>query len=212
MNEPPIPIPAMLAPIARYYTDKLERFGATAAGVDWNSAESQQLRFEQLLRLIPDLDDGSVNDYGCGYGALADYLHTAGRRWSYHGYDISDSMIACARALHPDMPRCSFTSDPASLVAADFTFASGVFNVTLGSDAVLWRDYVGEALATLNRLSVRAFAFNMLSTYSDPDRRRPDLFYADPFHFFDLCKRHFSRCVALLHDYPLYEFTLVVRK
>ena len=202
----------MLTPIARYYAEKLERFGATAAGVDWNSAESQQLRFEQLLRLIPDLDDRSVNDYGCGYGALADYLRDAGRRCIYHGYDISESMIACARSLHADMPWCSFASDPASLGAADFSIASGVFNVTLGYDAGRWREYVADTLATLNRVSVRAFAFNMLSTYSDPERRRPDLFYADPFYFFDFCKRQFSRYVALLHDYPLYEFTLVVRK
>ena len=52
----------------------------------------------------------------------------------------------------------------------------------------------------------------MLSTYSDPDKRRDDLFYADPGSFFDLCKQRFSPRVALLHDYPLYEFTVIVRK
>ena len=29
---------------------------------------------------------------------------------------------------------------------------------------------------------------------------------------FDLCKRRYSPRVALLHDYPLYEFTVLVRK
>ena len=29
---------------------------------------------------------------------------------------------------------------------------------------------------------------------------------------FDLCKRRFSTRVALLHDYPLFEFTVIVRK
>jgi hypothetical protein len=41
---------------------------------------------------------------------------------------------------------------------------------------------------------------------------RADLFYADPCVYFDLCKRRYSRQVALLHDYGLYEFTLIVRK
>jgi len=29
---------------------------------------------------------------------------------------------------------------------------------------------------------------------------------------FDYCKRTYSRDVALLHDYGLYEFTILVRK
>jgi hypothetical protein len=52
----------------------------------------------------------------------------------------------------------------------------------------------------------------MLSTYSDPEKRRDDLFYADPLDMFDWCKRRFSPRVSLLHDYPLFEFTMIVRK
>jgi hypothetical protein len=59
-------------------------------------------------------------------------------------------------------------------------------------------------------LSRRGFAFNMLTGYADADRMRPDLYYADPHAVFDRCRR-FSRRVALLHDYPLYEFTMLVR-
>jgi SAM-dependent methyltransferase len=202
----------MLQRVANYYADKLERFGSTAAGVDWNSAESQHLRFNQLLRLEPDAGEHSVNDYGCGYGALVDYLRGRGLSWQYRGFDISDSMIACAQLLHHDDPNCSFTADEGSLSPADYTFASGIFNVTLGYDEVAWKDYVIETLATLNRITRHAFAFNLLSTYSDPARRRSDLFYADPLFFFDLCKQRFAPRVALLHDYPLYEFTIVVRK
>jgi hypothetical protein len=51
----------------------------------------------------------------------------------------------------------------------------------------------------------------MLTKYSDADRMRGDLYYGDPAFFFDHCKRSFSRNVALLHDYGLYEFTILVR-
>jgi hypothetical protein len=51
-----------------------------------------------------------------------------------------------------------------------------------------------------------------LTSYSDPDKRRPDLYYADPLALFDHCKRTYSRFVSLIHDYPLYEFTLLVRR
>ena len=41
----------LLEPIARYYAGKLSLHGATAPGVDWNSSESQERRFTELLRL-----------------------------------------------------------------------------------------------------------------------------------------------------------------
>jgi hypothetical protein len=59
-------------------------------------------------------------------------------------------------------------------------------------------------------LSRRGFAFNVLTKYSDPERMRPDLYYADPLFLFNYCKKSF-KSVALLHDYPLYEFTILVK-
>jgi hypothetical protein len=54
----------------------------------------------------------------------------------------------------------------------------------------------------------------MLTSYSDSGRmaRRPDLYFADPLFYFDYCKRNFSPDIALLHDYGLYDFTVLVRK
>ena len=46
----------------------------------------------------------------------------------------------------------------------------------------------------------------------NPERMRDDLHYGDPCSLFDHCKRAFSKQVALLHDYGLYEFTIRVRK
>jgi SAM-dependent methyltransferase len=155
--------------------------------------------------------EASLNDYGCGYGALADVLVAEGRRVKYCGFDISESMVAAARQRH-DAPWCSFTSDQRELQPADYTVASGIFNVRLTHGVDAWRDYVIQTIERIDGLSARGFAFNMLSMYSDPERRRADLFYADPLETFDLCKRRFSTRVALLHDYPLYEFTMIVRK
>ena len=51
----------------------------------------------------------------------------------------------------------------------------------------------------------------MLTRYADPPLMRDDLYYADPTRYFAVCKERYSRNVALLHDYDLYEFTLLVR-
>jgi hypothetical protein len=57
--------------------------------------------------------------------------------------------------------------------------------------------------------SRRGFAFNLFTTYVD--WKEDHLYYGDPGFFFDFCKRELSRSVALLHDYPLWEWTMVVR-
>jgi SAM-dependent methyltransferase len=202
----------ILETVAHYYAEKLRAFGPTPQGVDWNSADSQALRFKGLLTVVDDASDVSINDYGCGYGGLVDHLGHTGRRVTYRGFDISQAMIDAARARHAGTTWCSFTGDPDQLPPADYTVASGIFNVKLDCPTDTWREYVLDTVATLASLSRRGFAFNVLSTYSDADKRRPDLFYADPLEMFDICKRRFSPRVALLHDYPLYEFTIVVRK
>ena len=51
----------------RYYDDALRTHGATPRGVDWNSVESQELRFDKLALTLADRTDASVLDYGCGY-------------------------------------------------------------------------------------------------------------------------------------------------
>src|SRR6185503_914754 len=71
-----------------YYEGKLRAHGPTPAGVDWNSQESQELRFALLANLWRDEADASILDYGCGYGALADYLRARGHRGAYTGYDV----------------------------------------------------------------------------------------------------------------------------
>lgn len=200
-----------LAEVRRYYEERLRRFGATARGVDWDSDESQRLRFQQLLRLTEGTGPFSLNDYGCGCGELAGYLVERGLECTYRGFDISAAMLAAARETHEDPPRAAFVADLDDLPLADFTVASGLFNVKLRADPESWRQYVLETLETLARLSRRGFAFNALTTYSDRDRMRSDLYYADPLHLFDHCKRRYSRWVALLHDYGLYEFTLLVK-
>jgi SAM-dependent methyltransferase len=195
-----------------YYEGKLRAHGATPAGVDWNSVESQELRFALLANLWRDEADASILDYGCGYGALADYLRARGHRGAYTGYDVSEAMATTAHARMASLRACQVTARREELKPADFAVASGVFNVKQDADEDAWRAYIWETVADLAELGTRGFAFNALTSYSDLDKRRPDLYYADPLEAFDRCKRAYSRFVTLLHDYPLYEFTIIVRR
>nr|MBP7323910.1 class I SAM-dependent methyltransferase [Deltaproteobacteria bacterium] len=199
-----------LTSIERYYTDKLEQYGPSARGVDWNGSESQQLRFDQLLKVCDLPGIVSLNDYGCGYGALVDHLLKKNLSFTYCGYDISPAMINAANELHKDVSACSFSDTVAMLTPADYTVASGIFNVKLEKTDSEWRDYIVDTLEIIASLSKKGFSFNCLSRYSDPEYQRSYLYYADPLFLFDLCKTRYSRFVSLIHDYPLYEFSILV--
>lgn len=202
----------ILAKVADYYSAKLAEHGETPRGVDWNGEESQVLRFDQLSKVIAQPSGFSVNDLGCGYGAMFEYLSSRYHYITYRGVDVSSDMIHAARKRYATNSNSCFavSADPAEI--ADYGIASGIFNVRLERSNGEWFNYLKATLDVLDRTSHRGFAFNCLTSYSDADKMRDYLYYADPCALFDLCKRRYSRHVALLHDYDLYEFTILVRK
>lgn len=198
--------------VDNYYTEKLRAFGPTHLGVDWNSQDSQSLRFEQLTKVLPEDTHNSLLDYGCGYGALIGFLKEKNFDVDYCGLDVSASMIAEARKKYIETPKQRFIVGESVEEKFDFSIASGIFNVKMDFETSGWEKYIVDTLNRINQISLKGFSFNMLTLYSDVEKRRGNLHYADPCKIFDLCKRNFSFNVALLHDYGLYEFTILVRK
>jgi cyclopropane fatty-acyl-phospholipid synthase-like methyltransferase len=201
-----------LQPIRAYFEERLQAHGASPRGVDWNSATAQEARFAQLLGVVRQPGKFSILDYGSGYGALADYLEREGYEAEYVGYDMLESAVAAAEEHHRGKPGRRFYSDKSLLPSVDYAVASGVFNYRGPESFDGWTEIVIAALADMNRLSTRGFSSTFLTKYSDADRMRADLYYADPCFLFDYCKRNFAKDVAILHDYSLYDFTLIVRK
>jgi len=201
-----------LGKIGRLYSDSLQRHGPIAKGVGWGDEDSHRLRLHQLSRLIDKSMSTtiSVTDLGCGYGSLYDYLRKCGLSIElYRGYDISESMLAEARSRVP--ADCSqFVLGSKIGEMADYVFASGIFNVRFNADEVEWTQHIISTLDNMYAHAERGMAFNLLSTYVD--YREEHLYYADPLLFFDHCKRKYSPYVSLFHDYPLYEWTILVTK
>lgn len=202
----------ILKEVSDYYSTKLAEYGESPRGVDWNSEESQSLRFEQLLKIIQKPGAISLNDLGCGYGALLDFLLLRYTDFDYWGVDVSSEMVDAAKGRYGHVAGASFVVGASPLSVADYGVASGIFNVRLGRSDAEWWDYLCETLDVLNETSHEGFAFNCLTSYSDAEKMRDYLYYANPGQLFDLCKKRYSRHVALLHDYGLYEFTILVRK
>ncbi len=197
-----------------YFTDKIETYGAVPKGADYNGYGAQEVRFEQLIKVIDSSTAFSVIDYGCGYGAMFDFLQRQNWKFEYYGFDMLEKMVIAGQAAHKEFSNAQFTHNENTLSVVDYLLAGSIFNNKFDADQSEWQDMVIETLNRLNALCNKGFAFNMLTSYSDADRMalRPDLYFADPLLMFDFCKRNFSRNVALLHDYNLYDFTILVRK
>src|SRR5215510_15139874 len=201
-----------LSKVKKYFSERLNEHGAVHLGVDWNSVESQELRFSQVAKVIDSSQRYSLLDFGSGYGGMYDYLVRLGHDVHYVGYDIAEAMTIKGGELHPNNPDCWFTNNLEEVPILDYAVVSGTFNIKLEADFDSWTQVIVEALNQMNARASKGFAFNMLTQYSDADRMRSDLYYGDPCFFFDYYKRNFSRNVALLHDYNLYDFTILVRK
>ena len=210
------PTVTLLSDVQNYYSQKLSTYGDTPSGVDWNGYEGQILRFEQLSKILPSAcgtsEFFSVNDLGCGYGAYLDYLKRNYPVFSYTGYDISNEMITTAKKKYNESDWVKFVCSAEPNIVSDYSMASGIFNVRLSWSDDDWFDYLINTLDILNRTSRFGFSFNALTSYADEDRKRDYLYYTDPCKIFDVCNRRYSKQIALLHDYGLYEFTVLVKK
>ena len=121
-------------------------------------------------------------------------------------------MAQAAHARVASLSTCQVTARRKDLEPADFAVASGVFNVKQEADEDAWRAYIWETVADLAALGTARLCVQCADVLLRRRQTPPDLFYADPLEAFDRCKRTYSRFVTLLHDYPLYEFTIIVRR
>lgn len=198
--------------IQKFYAD---RFTAddNAVKVGWKSKQAQWNRFSQLTKVISS-DNFRLNDLGCGLGDYYWYLKAIGYSdFEYHGYDVMPVMIEEAIKLNNE-PNAHFKQIqiPEDIFIADYTVASGIFNLKFKMANEQWLEYIHETISVMYSKSLKGIAFNCLTSYADKEYMRDELYYADPCKMFDFCKRKFSRNVALLHDYEEYDFTILVRK
>jgi len=206
-----------LSALAACYSELLEKNGPNAAAVAWRDPDEQLLRFEVLLQIIgsQDLHRGGIviNDLGCGYGALFDYLKddSVMKNSRYQGYDICEALVEEAKRQTKDK-RAHFTQSMVATEAADFSFVSGTFNMVVDDDGNAWRDYIKDSIAHLWQQTRKGLAFNMLdAAQTPPDEQSSGLFYDTALPYIDFCARLGAK-VTLIDDYPLKEWTLFLRR
>ncbi len=202
---------ATWAAVADYYTEKLQRHGATPAGVDWASATGQDLRFALLLKLCDFTAPFSLNDLGCGYGAILDYLQRRhpGAGIDYLGVDLSAAMVACAAQRWQHRAKTRFVTAGHPPRIADHAIASGIFNVVPPNAAGCWTELVAGTLSELHATTRHGFAVNFMRAIpGQPDQ--PGLYRTQPGPWITYCEQTMGATATLVEAYALGEFTLLV--
>ncbi len=204
---------AVHAEIDRYYTAKVLRHGATPLGVDWSCTPTQYLRFLQLLKLCGDATRFSLDDLGCGYGALLAYLdeYHPDCEVDYLGIDLSPAMLRRARRKWRGRDGVRFALGHASPRVADFCIASGIFNIKLDQPLDRWERFVTETLSTMAGHVRHGFAVNFMAP-GPPSQSSPWLYCSPASRWEDYCARELGMAVEIVSDYGMQEYTMLARK
>jgi len=134
----------------------------------------------------------------------------AGTPIAYRGIDIAPDMIEAARHCWKQTPRVEFVVGAECGSKADYSVASGVFNVRLGWPVAAWEAYVQSILSDLHRSSRIGFSVNFMSPLDDPVSGE-NLYRVRPDRWAGFCSDGLGCKVERISGYGLPEFTLLVR-
>ena len=209
----PLALDDLYTGIGAYYAGKLARHGAIPLGVDWSCEATQRVRFIQLLKLCPFDGPISLNDIGCGYGALAVFLAERYPRVEidYLGTDISSAMITRARRRHRGRGNVRFRVGHDIPRQADYSVASGIMNVKLDQPMRFWALFVRTTLEAMCRTSRIGFAVNFMEA-PHPDAPPDQLYCPPPEQWAGFCQDSLRCAVTLVSGYGMREYTLLARR
>lgn len=191
------------AETARWYEDKVRRYGYDHRGLGFRSRSSQERRFEALLAL-GDFHGRTLLDVGCGFGDFPHFLDERGIRPDYTGLDICEPMIRrCRERFARGDARFAVADvlDYTPPQSFDYVVASGIF----GLEAPGVRDRIAPTLERMNRWSRVGCAANFLSRRS-PAQAEARV-YVDPCEMLELGLA-LTPAARLDHSYLPNDFTL----
>lgn len=196
----------------RYYAALYRRFGRDPRALGHRDAPTRDERFHRLARLFEGTRGAfSVHEIGAGLGDFGAYLRRHHKQAIYSASEISEEFLEVCRERFPgaSFQLRDVSQDPPS-DRYDFVTQSGIFNGPVEGGAQAWREFVGRLLRAMYAMADKGIAVNFLTRYGDPQRRRPELHYADPREVLDEVARDLSRFWEIDAAGPLYEFTMRV--
>jgi SAM-dependent methyltransferase len=206
-----------------YYEGLLDQHGESYLALDWNSTESQRLRykiFKEILVYGKKSSGISVLDVGCGFGDFYGLLKAEGlvhrNRISYTGYEIAPRILEVARRKYPDARfELKDILEDRYVPKFDYVFCSGALNIRT-SERNEHLDLVKEMLFRMYDLCSCGVAVNFLSEGALPISNSEDAdsgryFFFSPDQIINFVRFVCSRFI-LRHDYHAGDFTVYLFK
>ncbi|ATB70878.1 class I SAM-dependent methyltransferase [Sulfurospirillum diekertiae] len=184
-----------------FYENAIKRYGCTARGLNWNSKQSQHIRFEVIHALLePHLPSSKIVDAGCGFGDLYLFLQQKGSLpRKYIGYDtLQEAIFVAHKRTKQHFARKDILNDELEL--ADFYIASGSMNILNRFETFLFIRRCYEA-------SKKGFVFNLLKG----EEKEGHFNYFLP-HEIEAYTSEFAYDVEMYEDYMEGDFTVFLKK
>jgi SAM-dependent methyltransferase len=140
----------------KFYTSAIKIYGLTAKGVNWTSKQSQELRFDMILNMLPqNLSNTTIVDAGCGFGDFYLYMQKKKRTPKrYIGIDsLTDMCSISSYTTGCEIIEADICKD--KLPSADFYICSGAMNTLEFFETYLF-------IQNCYKSSSIAFIFNIL--------------------------------------------------
>ena len=193
--------------ITKFVDERVRSLGDDVRAAGWGSRESQSLRFKYLTKDF-DLSGKTILDVGCGLGDIITHLNAMKiQNYKYLGLDISQNMISRCRELHSQKNVKFFHG-----TIFDHDFDDIDVSILSGALSYRYANAVSNAQATMKKMfhmSCDGVALNFLSTRVDYQLHKNQHYNPSEVLFWGL---DLTNNVNLYHDYPLYEFTIVLKK
>ena len=141
----------------KFYLSSLKKYGIDPKGVNWVSQETQELRFDMLIRMLPNTLNSLV-DAGCGFGDFYIYLQKKNIQCKkYIGIDSLHKMCTIAtKNTKQEIILADVIKD--KLPFAEYYVCSGAMNILNEFETYLFIKKCLEA-------SQKAFIFIYLKVY-----------------------------------------------
>lgn len=190
-----------------FYEGRLEEYGHDIKTVGWGSVEDQYLRFDMLLRGV-DCNNKSILDLGCGLGDFVGYLKQKNiKNFTYTGIDLSKKIIEKAKEKYQDNNSLFFARNALhdKLPKADIVIISGMLTFNIKGT----KENIGKIMQKIFDSTNEILTINFMSTYVDFELEKN--LHFSPEDIFTHAKKITKR-VNIYHDYPLYEFTIQLKR
>ena len=192
---------------ARWYEDKVRRFGFDHRGLGFRNRSSQEKRFEAMLSL-GDFNGRRVLDVGCGFGDLLAFLIERDIHPLYTGLDVCEPMIERCEERFPSGAGRFLAGDVLAFEPEepyDYVVASGLF----GLDGPGARERILPSVARMLEWCRIGAAVNFLS--ASYKRQVPGRVYVHPALAVAYAVAH-APAIRLDHTYLPNDFTLYLYK